>query len=128
MQGVRTYGPGGERRIKAGAVVLATGGLVGGGLEASMDGLISETVFDLAVDAPERKVWFDELFMGRHAIFEAGLKVNSWMQPLDAGSNVYSTRLYAVGGLLAAGDRMGMHATEGIDLATAARAAQVLTS
>lgn len=128
LQGVKAHGPGGERKIRAGAVVLATGGLLGGGLEAGLDGALRETVFDLPVDAPPPEGWFDPLFFGSHPVFESGVRVNSWMQPLDAAGEVVSTRLYAAGGLLAGADRLGELSAEGIALATAAKVVEVLAA
>lgn len=128
VQGVRTYGPGGQRKVAAGSVVLATGGLLGGGLEAGMDGTLRETAFDLPVDAPPPDDWFDPLFMGRHAIFESGVRVDAAMRPVSAAGDVVSERLYAVGGLLAGADRLGELSAEGIDLATAAGAVTALNT
>jgi glycerol-3-phosphate dehydrogenase subunit B len=128
LQGVRADGPGGERRIRAGVVVLATGGLLGGGLEAGLDGMLRETVFGLPVDAPPLDEWFDPLFFGHHPVFESGVRANTWMQALDASGEVVSTRLYAVGGLLGGADRLGEHSAEGIALATAAKAVEVLAA
>jgi glycerol-3-phosphate dehydrogenase subunit B len=128
LQGVGAHGPGGERKIRAGAVVLATGGLLGGGLEADLDGTLRETVFELPVDAPPPDEWFDPLFFGHHPVFESGVRVNSWMQPLDGAGEVVSTRLYAVGGLLGDADRLGERSAEGIALATAAKAVEVLAA
>ena len=50
------------------------------------------------------------------------------MQPLDAAGEVVSTRLYAAGGLLAGADRLGELSAEGIALATAAKAVEVLAA
>lgn len=128
LQGVKTYGPGGERRIRADIVVLATGGLLGGGLEADMDGTLRETVFDLPVDAPPPGEWFDPLFLGRHPVFESGVRANASMQPLDVAGEVVSPHLFAVGGLLGGADRLGEISAEGIALATAARVAGMLAA
>jgi glycerol-3-phosphate dehydrogenase subunit B len=124
--GVRTYGASGERSIAADAVILATGGLVNGGLTIDDDGTLSESVFELPVKAPAPDAYFDPLLMGHHPIMEAGLRVNERMQVLDAAYGVVYPNVAAIGGLLANADRIGEGSTQGIDVATAWRAVEAL--
>jgi glycerol-3-phosphate dehydrogenase subunit B len=97
-------------------------------LEAGLDGTLRETVFDLPVDALPVDDWFDPLFLARHPVFEIGVRVNASMQPVDGGGKVVAENLYAVGGLLGGADRLGEGSSEGIALATAARAAGAIAA
>lgn len=125
--GVRTYGASGERSIAADAVILATGGLLNGGLEIGEDGTVRESVFDLPVKAPPAEEFFSSELFAHHPVTEAGLRVNPQMQVLDAMYSVVYPNVYAIGGVLAGADRLGEASTQGIDIATAWRAVETLT-
>jgi glycerol-3-phosphate dehydrogenase subunit B len=125
--GVHTYGASGERTLAADAVILATGGLVNGGLEIDDGGRLTESVFDLPVKAPQADRNFEPLLMGHHPIFEAGVRVNAAMQALDATYRPVYANVMAVGGLLANADRIGEGSTQGIAIATAWRAVEALS-
>jgi glycerol-3-phosphate dehydrogenase subunit B len=125
--GVHTYGASGERALAADVVILATGGLVNGGLEIDDGGRLSESVFDLPVKAPQAERYFEPLLMGHHPIFEAGVRVNAAMQALDATYRPVYANVMAVGGLLANADRIGEGSTQGIAIATAWRAVEALS-
>jgi anaerobic glycerol-3-phosphate dehydrogenase len=120
-----TRGASGARQVKAGAVVLATGGLLNGGLVAEDNGTVRESVFGIPIEAPPRANWYHPLFLDRHPLLEAGIRVNQQMQPVVKEQVLYKG-LYAVGGVLRDADRLGEASTQGIDLATAAKAAEVL--
>lgn len=125
--GILTYGASGERTIAADVVILATGGVVNGGLEIGDDGVLRESVFDLPVKTPGKAAHFDPLLMGHHPIFEAGVRVNGDMQALDSAYGLIYPNVLAVGGLLANADRIGKGTTQGIDVATAWRAVEALS-
>jgi glycerol-3-phosphate dehydrogenase subunit B len=101
--------------------ILATGGLLGGGLKASFDGTIRELVAGLPVSGPvDRQQWFRAQFLhpDGHPIFRTGLRVNSSLQPLDEQDQPIYDNLMAVGASLAQADALRERSLDGIALAT----------
>jgi glycerol-3-phosphate dehydrogenase subunit B len=118
-----------SHRIRTGAVVMATGGLVGGGLVAMGDGRIVEPVLGLHVAGPEQERWFaaDALDPAGHPIEGAGIGTDGDLRPLDASGAVTHANVHVAGGLLA-----DQHATrdrcgDGVAIASGWRAAGLLT-
>ncbi len=101
--------------------LLATGGILGGGIYADRCGRVRETVFDLPLTAPQsRTQWLRPLFLDRrgHPIFQAGVSVDQRFRPLDqAGAPVYDN-LWAAGSTLAHTDPIRERSREGIAIAT----------
>ena len=94
--------------------ILATGGILGGGIQTDHTGYAQETIFNLSVDAStQRNEWLQRAFAhpDGHAIFNAGV---------HTGSNFRTERpnLFAIGGLLG-GDFVRQLAVEGVALASA---------
>jgi len=112
--------PGGER-VRARAVVLATGRFTGRGLTADR-GRIRESLLDIPVQQPDsRGAWHERDFLASsgHAINRAGLNVDHAWRPLDAGGRPVWRRLYAVGSILAHQDWMRSKCGSGLAIATA---------
>ena len=112
--------------------LLATGGILGGGIYADRCGRVKETVFDLPLTAPQaRSHWLRPLFLDKrdHPIFQAGVSVDHRFRPLDeAGVPVYDN-LWAAGSTLAHTDPIRERSREGIAIATGYAAANgVVTS
>ena len=112
--------------------LLATGGILGGGIRADRCGRVKETVFNLPLTAPQsRTQWLRPLFLDRrgHPIFQAGVSVDQRFRPLDqAGAPVYDN-LWAAGSTLAHTDPIRERSREGIAIATGYAAANgVVTS
>lgn len=109
-------------RIPLGAVVLATGGLAGGGLALELEGGIVETVGGLPVSAPDgpSDSWFDDAFLGSsgQGADLAGLRVDRRMRPLDEAGEPAAENLFAAGGLLAGASRAVERSADGIACAT----------
>nr|MBI2904166.1 anaerobic glycerol-3-phosphate dehydrogenase subunit B [Chloroflexota bacterium] len=108
-------------------IVLATGGFLHGGLAAESNGAVHETVFNLPVDTAglgARTHWTSEVFFGPHPFSRFGIRVNNYLQPLDASGKPAAHNLLAIGSLLAAADRLTEGSREGIELATAWKATQ----
>ena len=119
-------------RHTASNYLLATGGVLGGGIYADRCGRVGETVFDLPLTAPQsRTQWLRPLFLDRrgHPIFQAGVSVDQRLRPLDqAGAPVYDN-LWAAGSILAHTDPIRERSREGIAIATGYAAANgVVTS
>jgi glycerol-3-phosphate dehydrogenase subunit B len=105
--------------------VLATGGILGGGITARPLGYakneVVETALGLAIRAPlDRKEWFHQKFLEKvgHPIFMVGLTVNERFQPVDdIGSPSYEN-LLAIGGALADCDPVRERSLEGVAIVT----------
>jgi glycerol-3-phosphate dehydrogenase subunit B len=126
--GVEVAAAGRPQRFLAGRVIMATGGLYGGGLFSDDRGRIWEPIFGLPVQAsPARESWFAPQMLAAegHPVHRFGIRVNAQMQPLDTAGGPIARNLTAIGHLLA---QPGLTPTaayaEGISLATAARAVQ----
>jgi glycerol-3-phosphate dehydrogenase subunit B len=85
-----------EKRVSAGAFVLATGGLVGKGITGSYDTL-REPIFDLPVSAPKKRTdWFRKKLFdpAGHPINRAGIAVDDHLRPVDRkGEPIYDNLL-----------------------------------
>jgi glycerol-3-phosphate dehydrogenase len=99
--------------------VLATGGLLGGGLKAHHGGWLEEVVFGLNIPAPQNHAaWFNRQFLGKdpHPIYTTGINVNQRFQPIDLEGKPLYTNLYAAGAILASGDFLRERSLDGISL------------
>jgi glycerol-3-phosphate dehydrogenase subunit B len=113
-------GEGGER-MRARAVVLATGRFTGRGLTADRGG-VRESILGLPVRQPvSREAWHQRDFLdpAGHAINRAGLSIDAAWRPLDAGGKAAWPRLYAVGSILAHQDWVRSKCGAGLAIATA---------
>jgi glycerol-3-phosphate dehydrogenase subunit B len=115
----------------AGVFILATGGILGGGIVAGRDGALREVALDLPVEGPPaRESWFAPLALEPrgHAIFRAGIRVNGGMQPVDAHGNIVYGNVFAAGAVLAGADVWREKSHEGVALSTGFRAAEAATA
>jgi glycerol-3-phosphate dehydrogenase subunit B len=106
--------------------VLATGGILGGGMVADQEGTLREVIFGLPLAAvPERSDWFAPEFFapGGHPIYRAGVEVNERLQPVDAGGHIVYENLRAAGSTLAHCDGVRERSFEGVALTTGFAAA-----
>ncbi|MFT4948645.1 MAG: glycerol-3-phosphate dehydrogenase subunit B [Natronomonas sp.] len=108
----------GERRVKTEAVVLATGGLVGGGVEGTT-AAVREPVFDCHVPAPEdRSEWAAETALGDHAFARFGVETDGELRPLEAGGRPEFGNLRAAGSVLGGYDFAAEKSGSGVSVAT----------
>ena len=101
--------------------VLATGGILGGGMTADHQGQVRETIFDLPVTIPAGRLdWFRQDFMDKegHPLYQAGIRVNDHFQPVDGEGRPLYSNLYAAGTTLGHCDPIRERAFDGIALAT----------
>jgi glycerol-3-phosphate dehydrogenase subunit B len=114
----------GPIRIRARAVLLATGRFLSGGLDVHPDG-IREHLLDLPVTQPaSRADWYRERYsdVRGHAIHRAGIEIDADSRPLGQDGRPYSERLFAAGVILAHQDWIRSRSGAGIAIATAYRA------
>jgi glycerol-3-phosphate dehydrogenase len=99
--------------------ILATGGILGGGIRMESDGRLREVVLDLVLEdgngGTER---FARSFLSStgHPVFSAGVKVNNQFRPVDESGGVILHNLYVAGATLAGCDPLQEQSLEGIAL------------
>ncbi len=120
VRGVVVESAGRSRFHEAGAVLLATGDVLGGGLETTPDGRVRETVFDLPVlHDGDRARWINPALLDEQPFERFGLRVDRHMRPLGMDGTTVYDNLYAAGSLLAGADRINEGSRQGIALVTA---------
>jgi glycerol-3-phosphate dehydrogenase subunit B len=111
---------GGPRTFDSGAVLLATGDLLHGGLVARRDGLVQESVFDLpVVHHADRSTWVSPSASETQPYATFGLRVDASMRPLDTHGQPMYPNLFAAGGVIAGARRAEEGSRQGIGIATA---------
>jgi glycerol-3-phosphate dehydrogenase len=109
--------------------ILATGGILGGGISVRNLGYAQESVFYLPLVTPEhRSDWFRADFLAAqgHPIFRTGVRVDVNFHPIDMAGNAQYSNLYVVGSALANCDPIHERSLEGIAFASGMRAAQLI--
>ena len=101
--------------------VVATGGILGGGIITNEDGYAQEPIFGLPVTTPDsRSQWFKNEFLseGSHPIYKSGYVLNLAFHPVDNLNEVIYQNLYAIGSAIGNCDPIRERSLEGIALAT----------
>ncbi len=101
--------------------LLATGGILGGGINSDHTGRAWEVVFDLPLTIPQaRDGWFRPHFLdgGGQPVFRGGVSVNQHFQPIHPDRTPVYTNLWAAGGILSGADPIRERSVEGIAVAT----------
>jgi glycerol-3-phosphate dehydrogenase subunit B len=117
--------------IRTEALVLATGGIAGGGLVATHEGHIVEPLLGLHVDAVEHEEWLvaDALDPAGHPIEAAGIRTDGDLRPLAGDGRPAPLANVRVAGALLAGQRsIHERCGDGIAVASGWRAANGLTT
>jgi len=120
--GVAVASVGRETVFHADAVILATGGLYGGGLLSDDRGRLWEPIFDLPVQAQtDRLAWFntDLLDLRGHPAHTFGIAVDEYLRPLGKDGTPAYENLFAAGHILGGMDTLIGGCEEGFDLASA---------
>ena len=118
VQAIFTEAAARPRTQRAGTYVLATGGLLGGGITTSFEGEARELVFGLPVTAPPSRLdWFEEAFLSRdgHAVYRAGIAVDEEFRPRGAS---VPANVRVAGNTLAHCEPIRERSFDGIALAT----------
>ncbi|WP_255196367.1 glycerol-3-phosphate dehydrogenase subunit GlpB [Halorarius litoreus] len=98
--------------------VLATGGLVGKGIEADRE-QVREPVFDCHVSHPgDRYDWFADGAYGDHPFARFGVRIDSDARPLDASGDPEYANLRAAGAVVGGADFPAEKSGSGVSLAT----------
>jgi len=98
--------------------VLATGGLVGKGVESNREG-VTEPVFDCHVPHPaDRYDWFEDEAFGDHEFAAFGVGTDDGLRPLDPDGNVEFENLRAAGSVLGGYDFAAEKSGSGVSIAT----------
>jgi len=124
VRGIVLQTAGGPRTFDSKSVILASGGLLNGGLVALRGNQIKETVFDLPVIIDsEMAQWTDENPLAPQPFARIGIRVDEDMRPLGVDRRPLFANLFAAGGIIGGCDRSSEGSRQGIDIATAYRAA-----
>lgn len=110
-----------EKAHKAKATILATGGILGGGIKTTYDGYAHETVFNLPISAPHnRSAWFSPNFLtpGGHPIFRSGIVVDNKFRPYNENGQVEFENLYIAGSLINNCEPIHERSLEGVAIGT----------
>ncbi|MBL1127118.1 MAG: glycerol-3-phosphate dehydrogenase subunit GlpB [Chloroflexi bacterium] len=116
---VHTETSGRPRQHRYEQIVLATGGILGGGIVTNHAGEVCEVVFNLPLRHPENRLeWFRRDFLDKqgHPIYRSGVSVNENFQPMDG--RVLYQNLYAAGSTLAGFEAIRERSFDGVALAT----------
>jgi glycerol-3-phosphate dehydrogenase subunit B len=125
LERILIKGPSGSRSLRLGALLLASGGFLHGGLQAGVDGRVVDSVFQLPAghDLDGDDLTASDPFAPQ-PYTRCGLKVDAQMRPLRPEGIFIAGNVFAAGGILAGADPAREGWRQAIDLATAWRAVQ----
>jgi len=117
-----------QRTIRTGGVVLATGGIAGGGLIGTVEGRLLEPVLGLPTEAPPADRWlahtpFDPV---GHPLEAAGIRTDDRLRPVGADGKVVLENVAVVGSTLAGMHYLEERCGDGVAIASGFGAAKVL--
>ncbi len=119
-------GKDGERYYKARNFIIATGGLLGGGIFTE-PGKARESIFHLPLAIPEEtEQWSDPAVFGSHLFARMGVMVNNRLNPVNAQGQTLLTNVHFIGRSLGGYDPVTEKSGNGVALASAWYAAQLL--
>ena len=109
---------GGTTPVAAEQYILATGGLVGRGIDSER-GSVREPIFDCHVPHPEdRYDWFADDAFGDHPFAAFGVHVDRELRPLEADEALEFANLRAAGSVLGGHDFAAEKSGSGVSIAT----------
>jgi glycerol-3-phosphate dehydrogenase subunit B len=117
-----------ERVIRTNGLVIATGGIAGGGLVGRADGRVVEAILDLPVEAPPAERWLaDDAFdPAGHPLEAAGIRTDAELRPVDSSGEAILDNVVAVGSMLAGQRYLSERCGDGVAIASGQRAAATL--
>lgn len=110
--------------VRTGALIIATGGIAGGGIVADNGGLLHETVLRLPVEAPEVEAWLsrDAFDPNGHPLESAGIRVDADLRPVDLSRAPIFENVRVVGSMLAGQRSLHDRCRDGVAIASGVRA------
>jgi glycerol-3-phosphate dehydrogenase subunit B len=120
-----------EHVIQTRALVIATGGIAGGGIVAAMDGTLRETVLGLPVEAVAPGEWLaeDPFDPAGHPLESGGVRTDDQLRPTAPGSrSQLSENVRIVGSLLAGQRFLRERCGDGVALASGRLAAELFAA
>jgi glycerol-3-phosphate dehydrogenase subunit B len=116
--------------VRAGAVILATGGIAGGGLVADHAGHLEEVVLGLPVEAPEFADWLspDAFDPAGHPLEAAGIRTDKDLRPVDRSGHAVIENVRVAGSLLAGQRYLRERCRDGVAIASGRHAARTLSA
>jgi glycerol-3-phosphate dehydrogenase subunit B len=117
-----------ERVIPTEALVLATGGIAGGGLIGRSDGRLVEPLLGLTVESPPVDEWLadDPFDPAGHPLEAAGVRTDADLRPVDSAGQVGLDNVVVVGSLLAGQRYLTERCGDGVAIASGRLAALTL--
>ena len=112
----------GERSFEAGVFILATGGVLMGGLDVDSHGLVREPLFGLEV-AQTRPLGAERVDGALDALHETGVETDERLRPLAGGKPAFDN-LFVTGRTLAHWNPARESSAEGVAIATGWAAAE----
>jgi glycerol-3-phosphate dehydrogenase subunit B len=112
---------------RASHFLLATGGILGAGIDSDHTGRAWEVVFDLPLTTPQaRSQWFRPEFLDPQGqpVFRGGVAINDEWRPVDGDGRVVYENVWAAGNVLAHTDPILERSLEGVAIATGVAAAR----
>lgn len=98
--------------------VLATGGLVGKGIDSDRDA-VYEPIFDCRIaHSDDRYAWFDDDAFGDHAFAQFGVRTDDTLRPRDDDGAAAHANLRAAGAVLGGYNFAAEHSGSGVSIAT----------
>lgn len=112
--------------LKSKEFILATGGLLGGGIKTGIEkGSIREEVFDLPLYVP--KEWSDPQFFAPQPYAQLGVETDEFMRPLDPeNGQVVWDNVHVVGRMLAHWDPWTQRCGGGVSVTSGYAAAELV--
>ncbi|WP_242966876.1 FAD-binding protein [Desulfosporosinus sp. FKA] len=112
--------------LKAKKFILATGGLLGGGIKVGIERkLIQEDVFDLPLYVPQE--WSTSQFFASQPFAQIGVETDSYLRPLDTNQGqVIWDNVHVVGRMLAHWDPWTQRCGGGVSVTSGCAAAEII--
>jgi glycerol-3-phosphate dehydrogenase subunit B len=115
---------------RTGAVILATGGIAGGGLVADHAGNLDEVVLGLPVEAPDFADWLspNAFDPAGHPLEAAGIRTDKELRPVDPSGKAPFENVRVAGSMLAGQRYLRERCRDGVAIASGRYSARTLSA
>ncbi len=118
----------GKRSYTAREFILATGGMIGGGIQMGYQETPREVIFNLPVTIPEVESSLSKSTTHiRSPLFNVGIKTNAQLQPLSSNGEIFLDNVTCAGTVLHGGDYVIESSVEGVGLFTGCLAGAIVS-